>query len=423
MVDLYSMAQSRVFQSLSSGPWFDPRALAARVVSLCNVNSGSVNQPGVERVARRAIELLNPIADRVERVALPARERVDDKGALQTLTFTDAVVATCRADAPRRVLLSIHMDTVYAPDDPFQSVDTSDPGRYVGPGVADAKGGLVVMLAALEAYEATRKTDDLGWQVVLNPDEELGSIASAGLLQELAGGADWGLAFEPALPDGGLIDRRGGSGNFDVVVRGRSAHAGRNFTDGRNAVEALCRLFVELSGLSDPASGVTLNLGRITGGGAVNVVPDLAVGRFNVRVRTHEQMHEAETAVREMVSRHGEKDGLSFTLYGGFSGPPKPLDASSTRLLERILDTAEALGMGRLPTRASGGVSDGNKLAAAGLAVIDTLGPVGGAIHSDSEYLIVPSLAERARLAAALLHAAAEAPNTFPCKNQGNTTP
>jgi glutamate carboxypeptidase len=280
----------------------------------------------------------------------------------------------------------------------------------VGPGVADAKGGLVVMLAALEAFEKSRGGDALGWTVMLNPDEEIGSIGSAPRLRELAEAADVGLIFEPALPDGGLITQRKGSGNFTVVTYGRSAHAGRNIDDGRNAVAALCRLLVEIEGLHKPALGVMVNLGEVVGGGPLNVVPDRAVGRFNARVDSEETMRAFESDLRCVVERHDGQDGLRVELSGGFHSPPKLLDEKTRRLLDLALESAAKLGLGALPTHASGGSCDGNKIAAVGLPALDTLGPVGGAIHSHDEYLVTRSLVERARLTAAVLARLAEDP-------------
>ena len=157
---------------------------------------------------------------------------------------------TVRPTAPVQLLLTGHMDTVYAADHPFQETRWLEDGVLNGPGVADMKGGLAVMLAALKAVEASPAADRLGYEVVINSDEEVGSPASAALLARAAQGKRAALTYEPAaLPDGTLAGARPGSGNFAFVVRGRSAHAGRNPEDGRNALTAAADLALRLEAL------------------------------------------------------------------------------------------------------------------------------------------------------------------------------
>ena len=123
-----------------------------------------------------------------------------------------------------------------------------DDGTLNGPGVADMKGGLAVLLAALKAVESSPDADRLGYELVINSDEEVGSPASAELIALAAQGKRAALTYEPAaLPDGTLAGARPGSGNFSFIVRGRSAHAGRNPEDGRNALVAAAELALRLS--------------------------------------------------------------------------------------------------------------------------------------------------------------------------------
>ncbi|MEL7087501.1 MAG: M20/M25/M40 family metallo-hydrolase, partial [Planctomycetota bacterium] len=254
-----------------------------------------------------------------------------------------------------------------------------------------------------------------GWEVVLNPDEEVGSPSSTGLLHEAAGRADVGLVFEPTLPDGTLIHARKGSGNFTVVVRGRAAHAGRDIQSGRNAVHALSRLFVALEKLNASERGVTLNLGKVSGGGPSNIVPELAVGWFNVRAAEADGMSGVRRGIERAVAATHRLDGIAAELHGRVTSPPKPLDPRTQTLLDRVFDAGSSLGL-TMQSASSGGVCDGNKLAAAGLPTIDTLGPRGGHIHSDREYLLLDSLVERARLTLLLLHRFAAQPETFPTR-------
>jgi glutamate carboxypeptidase len=307
-----------------------------------------------------------------------------------------------RPDAPLRVFLCIHMDTVYPADHPFQACTRIDAHTLQGPGVADAKGGIVVMLAALAALEESPAAARLGWEVLINPDEEIGSAGSAPLLAAAAARNRLGLLFEPATADGAMIDRRKGSGNFTVTVHGRSAHAGRDFAAGRNAIVAMANLTTGLHDLNRLLDGVTVNVGRVKGGGPTNVVPDLAVVEFNVR--TSEPADEARFSgqLARLVRELHAREGFGAEVQGGFHSLPKIPDARCRALMGLIERCGAEMNLA-IRWKSSGGACDGNKLMAAGLPNVDTLGPCGGELHSPREYVLVQTLAERAKLTALVL--------------------
>ena len=368
----------------------------------CEISSGTYHLPGLAKMSHALAETFGVFGD-VRRIDLPASTQIDSAGVEIALPLGQALSIVRRPNAPLRVLLLIHYDTVYGPENPFRQVRVLPNGHWNGPGVVDAKGGIVVMLAALHALEASPLAERIGWEVILNPDEEIGSPGSAKLLDEAARRNDFGLLFEPALADGSLVGERKGSGNFTIVVRGRAAHAGRDFAAGRSAVVALANLIVQAS---DRSAGITLNCGQISGGGAVNIVPDLAIGRFNARISRPEEAGQIVDLFHELIAEANQRDGITATLHGSFSSPPKLLDAGSIKLLESARICGEQLGM-ELRWQSSGGTCDGNRLAAAGLPLIDTMGPVGGALHSVGEYLHPQSIAARAKLTAVLLMRAA----------------
>jgi glutamate carboxypeptidase len=290
------------------------------------------------------------------------------------------------------------MDTVYGADHSFQRLEWLGSKVLRGPGVADMKGGLAVLLAALEAVEASPEAARIGYEVVINSDEEVGSPGSAALLAEAARGKRAALTYEPsALPDGTLAGARPGSGNFSIFLRGRSAHAGRNPDEGRNALLAAADLALRLAKAKGP--GLSVNPARIDGGGPNNVVPDRAVLRINLRPRTLADQERAQTAIDTAVAAVAQEHDVAVHLHGGFARPPKPLDERAERLFALVRSCGAALGQD-IGWCDSGGVCDGNNIAACGVPVVDTMGVRGGAIHSPDEYLIVESLAERARLSA-----------------------
>ena len=379
------------------------------------ISSWSLDPVGLAQMHRAVSDAFGVLGP-VERLPGGMRTAIADSGRETTMPLGDAVRVRGGdgpADSPR-VLLGIHMDTVYPPGTEPPRVELAGDGSVLrGPGVTDAKGGLAVMLVALEAFTRFGPIDRLRWEVFVNADEELGSPGSARPLADAAARNDVGLLFEPALDEAGtLAGARKGSGNFTVVVRGRAAHAGRHFAEGRNAVAAAARLATACDALNAAGRDVTVNVAALHGGEGFNVVPDRAVLRLNLRVTTEADAEWARQRLTELVSEADRGDGISATLHGAFHCPPKPLDGPAKALLERIVACGRTLGHA-LEARPTGGVCDGNKLAAAGLPTIDTLGVRGGGIHSPDEYLLVASLTERAKLTALVLTDLAE--RGLPC--------
>ena len=377
----------------------DATAMLDRTLAWAAINSGSRNLGGLAAVAD-AIEPVLAALGPVSRVAPTPVTAVDASGTAKPLAHGDNLHLVVRPDAPVRVLLTGHIDTVFAVDHPFQTCRWLDATTVNGPGTADMKGGIAVMLAALEAVEASPFAAGIGYEVVLNSDEEVSSLGSAALLRDAALRCHLGLTYEPALPDGTLAGGRKGSGNFAAVVRGTAAHAGREPEKGRNALLAAADLALRLAALV--RDGLSVNPARIDGGGPNNIVPDLAVLRFNARPSTLADQAAAEDAIAEAVAAVAAQHDVAITLDGGFARPPKPLDANQRRLFDLVHDCGAAIGL-RIGWRDTGGVCDGNNLAATGLAVVDTMGVRGGAIHSADEYMDTASLVERARLSALVL--------------------
>lgn len=372
------------------------------VVEWGSINSGSYNLDGLAKLRGHLHGAFRSLGGEILEMELPPQRTIDARGKESLTPLGRAVSIRKRPDAPLQVFLGIHMDTVYAADDPFQSVEQIDANILRGPGVIDAKGGLCVMLIALEALERSESASRIGWEVLINPDEEIGSPGSTPLFVQAASRNHLGLVFEPTFPDGAMVSARKGSGNFSIVVRGRSAHAGRDFAAGRSAIVAASDIVLHAHDLNGKLGGVTINTGKIDGGGPSNVVPDLAILRLNARVEKPEEQHQVERELMRIAESVAKRREVEIRVEGGFSSPPKVVDARSQSLCDAITRTGAELGLS-LEWRPSGGASDGNKLAAAGLPVVDTMGPRGGNLHSPQEYLLIDSLTERARLTAVVL--------------------
>jgi glutamate carboxypeptidase len=370
--------------------------MLARVEAWAAVNSGSRNLDGLGRVAGLLADAFSPLPGALTLRDPSPVDSVAADGSIRPVEHGRNLHLSVRPEAPVQLLFTGHMDTVFAPDHPFQEVFWREEGILGGPGVADMKGGLAVMLAALKAVEESPLAASLGYEVVVNSDEEVGSPGSAALIAEAARGKLAAFTYEPsALPDGTLAGARPGSGNFSLVVEGRSAHAGRNPNDGRNALLAAAELALRLD--EAKGTGLTVNPARIDGGGPNNVVPDHAILRINMRPATLEAQARAQAELEEAVAEVAAKRDVRINIHGGWGRPPKPLDPRAEKLFALVRDCGAELGQ-PIGWRDSGGVCDGNNIAACGVPVVDTMGVRGGAIHSDLEYLIVASLAERARL-------------------------
>ena len=369
-----------------------------QVLAWSAVNSGSKNLGGLERMADLLTDAFTALPGALRLEQAEPVEAVDSAGRAIKLEHGRHLHLTVRPMAPVQLLVTGHMDTVFAIDHAFQQTRWLEDGVLNGPGVADMKGGIAVMLAALKAIERSPHADRIGYEVVINSDEEVGSLSSAPLLARAAAGKRAALTYEPAaLPDGTLAGARPGSGNFGIVIHGRSAHAGRNPEDGRNALLAAADLALRLGALK--REGLSVNPSRIEGGSPSNVVPDLAVLRVNLRPRTPEIEAEAKAAIDAAITAIASEHGVKIEVSGGFGRPPKPLTREAKALFELVKQAGADLGQS-IAWQASGGVCDGNNIAACGVPVVDTMGVRGGKIHSMEEFLIVDSLAERAALSA-----------------------
>lgn len=382
-----------------------------RLQALCAINSGSWHTAGLARMRDALLPLFAPLADSVEVRALAPVQQLTRSGERQARALGELIVLRKRVEAPIQVLLVGHYDTVFGAEHAFQNGRLLDANTLNAPGAADLKGGLLVLQAALAAFENLSTDpasgglpgrDQLGWTVLLNPDEEIGSPGSAAALAEFAALTDVGFCYEPSLPSGELAGARKGSGTFTVHVRGRAAHAGREHHLGRNAIVAMAGIVARLEALNGRHGDLTVNVGLIDGGGAVNVVPDSCLMKVNARVSDHAQAQIFEAELRAAAAEVSARDGYTVSIDGSFHRPAKPMTPAFHTLLEAVARCGQQLGL-TLRWNATGGCCDGNNLAAAGLANVDTLGVRGGNIHSAEEFCLLDSMTERAQLSLLLL--------------------
>ena len=314
-----------------------------------------------------------------------------------------ALRAVARGGAGRPVLLTGHLDTVHDPFGAFQSLTRTAPERAEGPGAIDMKGGLVCLIHALEVLAELGASP--AWTVLLNSDEETGSLHSKSAIRAearacaAAGGI--GLAMEPALPDGSLVLERLGSCTFRIECEGRAVHAGRDFANGVSAVNALAARILDAAKLVDLEQGTVVNIGPLEGGKATNIVADRARAWGNARFRDASREEVVKRGLHALATSADAPLPRTRIEYES-NRPAKPETAEVRVLAEEIRAIGGALGQS-VGFGKSGGVSDGNLMQAEGLPTIDTMGPVGGNLHRTDEYIELDSLAPRAAMLAILL--------------------
>lgn len=361
-----------------------------------DINSGSENISGLDKMTYALSSHFIKLNGVMKEIDLIPRIVIDDLGKPIKIPHGKALSIIKRPEAKIKVFLGGHMDTVYPVSHPFQKASQLNAQILQGPGVADMKGGLVVMLKALEAFEKHPLAKNIGWEVLINPDEEVGSIGSEPLLIACAKRNTLGLIFEPSFPDGAIVSTRKGSANLTITSLGRAAHAGRDFDKGRNAITTLAKFIVAANELTHVEKGMTLNFGHISGGGPVNVVPDLATCRLNIRT-----VHPDDFAYIEgeliKIANSLESEGVKLTVILQHMHPPKLFDKKNQHLFDLLKLCAKEEDI-NLEHRPSGGACDGNLLSAQGLPVIDSLGVIGNYIHTANEQMTISSLISRTRL-------------------------
>lgn len=382
--------------------WIDSQKnqLLQRIKQWVAVNTFSWNVNGLNQLVPQIESAFKVLGGESTYHQLPPQKSLDSQGNFQLQPLGQALVIRKRPQAPIQVLLGGHIDTVYSSTSSFQTIEEQTQEVWKGPGVADMKGGIAILLTALEALERSPFAHQIGWEVLLTPDEEIGSPGSAALYETAAARYQCGLIFEPSFSDGAFVSQRKGSVTYTVVVKGRAAHVGRDFPQGRNAVFALARFIYQLETLLSDQD-LIVNVADIEGKGPVNIVPALAHCRVNLRSFNADILENAISQL-QLFAQQSEQEGIEVEVIQDSFRAPKPFDPKTQLLFQAYASCAQDLNI-PFQTRATGGVCDGNILAGVGLPTLDTAGVVGGALHTQDEYLFLPSLTERSKLAALFL--------------------
>lgn len=366
----------------------------------------SQRQEGLVALLRELVVRESPTTDKeaVDRLGAFVAERLRDLGARvehvpQTQVGDHWIATWGDWEASTQILTLCHLDTVWPVGTLARMPIREEDGRLYGPGAFDMKGGIAILLGALEGLQALNVRPPHRIRMLFTSDEETGSETSRSLIEEEARRSHLVLCLEPALPDGSLKTFRKGVADFTVIAHGRAAHAGADPQRGVNAIEELAYQIMRLRSLADPRRGTTVTVGLIRGGVRPNVVPEYAEMTVDVRVATRAEMDRIEKAFRNL---RPVLDGARLEVRGGFNRPPMERNAQMVATFERARQIAAELGL-ILTEGGTGGGSDANFTAALGIPTLDGLGAVGNGAHSLDEHVRIDSLPQRAALVAALL--------------------
>src|SRR4051812_48952843 len=272
---------------------------------------------------------------------------------------------TSRGEAP--LALVGHLDTVFPPGT-FEGF-RRDGDLARGPGVLDMKGGLVVVAWALKALvEASALTSLPGLRVVIVADEEVGSPEGQSVIRETIAGAQAALVFEAGRKNDLVITRRKGTGAVTAIAHGKAAHAGNAHKEGANALWALARLVDRAQGLTDYGRGITVNVGKITGGTSKNTVPDRAEALIDLRFETRADGEALVAALQKAaVESAASVQGTRIEIEGGIARLPLERTDASVALMTRYGVAAHAAGLGSGEAGLIGGGSDASTSHAMGI--------------------------------------------------------
>ena len=299
-----------------------------------------------------------------------------------------------------KILLVGHLDTVFPPDSETTPY-SFDNEKIVGPGTADMKGGIVVMVQALRILDELGLLEQIPLKIFMNGDEEVGSPFSSGIIRGLAQEASCGLIFECGSLGNQVVVGRRGVIRFNLEATGQARHAGVKEGPKASAIVELSRLILSLEDLNDHDRGISINVGTVHGGEANNIVPDLARASFEFRFRDSEDEKEVLEKIQSIVSSV-TTPGCGAAIETLHRRPCMVQVPGTEKLVSILKETASELGQ-KVDTDERGGASDGNFLSEMGVPVLDGLGPVGDMDHSAEEYIVEQSLYERIELTALLL--------------------
>lgn len=374
----------------------EQKAYLATVKQLVNVDTGTGQAPGLKTVSALLVERLKALGAEVK--TSPASPSAGDN-----------IVGTFKGTGSKSFLLMVHYDTVFLPGTAAKRPFKVEGERAYGPGVADAKGGVAMILHSLKLLQDEKFKGFGTLTVLFNPDEETGSSGSKAIIAELARKHDYVFSYEPPDKDAVTVATNGINGVF-LEVKGKSSHAGSAPEAGRNAAMELAHQMLQLKDLGDPAKGTTVNWTMVKAGDKRNIIPASATAEADMR---YSDLSESDRVLADAQRLVQKKliDGTEVTVRLDKGRPPLAKNAGSEQLAKtaqalyaKIDRDIEPIAM-RFGTDAGYAYVPGSEKP----AVLETMGVVGAGLHADDEYIELSSIAPRLYLTVALIQQLSEA--------------
>lgn len=380
-------------QALLGAAQAEKAATIKTLERLVNIETGTGNAEGMAAMGKLLERELRALGASVTRHPAAAG-RVGDN-----------IVGVIRGKGTKKLLLMAHMDTVYVKGTLAKAPFRIEGSRAYGPGIADDKGGVAVILHTLRLLQA-RGFD--GWgtlTVMFNTDEEKGSFGSRDLIQQLAAQADAVLSFEPTqagkeaftLGTAGIVYYR-------VAVKGKAAHAGANPELGVNALVEGSDIVERTMDLDDKARALRFNWTIFQSGGVANIIPDAAKLEANIRYARSEDLEQLLRTLETRIQGRKKLAQSEITIAPERGRPAFNAGAGGRKLVDQAVAIYREAGGSVTVIPRTGGGTDAAYAALSGKPVIESLGLPGFGYHSDqAEYVDLDAIPRRLYMASRLI--------------------
>jgi glutamate carboxypeptidase len=361
---------------------FENSHVQAKLEEIVTINSGTSNIVGVNKIQSIVSSWFSELGFHVKLVSNPDGDKLSGK----------ILVAELAGESNQFITISAHADTVFEPSSPFQKITKLDNNKWIGPGLIDDKGGIVVLYYALKDYLKTLPKPKYSLRILITPNEEVGAIGFWKLFEEASKNSWMVLGLEPAY-EGGLVHSRKGNRWIEVTVTGKEAHAGRHHQDGINACRILSEKLAEISKLTDYKKEITVSIGHMEGGqDKFNIVCGKATAKIDTRAPTIEKRNFLKNKIEKIL----DDPRISITIVD--ETPPFSINKISKKYIDQYLRIIERVEGKKQLAHASGGTGDCNHFSREGVVIIDGLGPIGGDVHTENEWIDLNSIQSRAQI-------------------------
>ncbi len=359
-----------------------------RLTEIVNMNSGTANIKGVTAVQNTIKPWFEAIGFKVTLIPNPEGENVS----------APMLVAEMAGEKPDTITFVMHADTVFEPSSPFQKLKMTSEFIMNGPGTMDDKGGIIVVLKALEDYLKATKKSKYSLRVLVAPNEEVGSIGWWKNFHQYSQSSWLVLGLEPGHDDFGIVQGRKGNIWYEINVQGKESHAGRDHEMGVNACQILAKKLEEIQHITNYKKSITTSVGRMEGGqDKFNIVCGWAKAKIDIRV--------PDRVSYEIVTKKMQKilkdPRITFTITD--ETPAFNVNKISRPVIAQYLKAIEKIEGRKVISHISGGVGDVNHFSRGGVIIMDGLGPVGGHAHTEQEFLDIRTIDTRSNVLTSFL--------------------